>query len=273
MHADSYFQIGAAHIKSGMPCQDYAIARVEEEAAIAIVSDGCSSGGLTDVGARVLAHTMARMYNYSDVHDRAPLMERIAHMIATTRYSLGLDWRDMLATVVYAIVDKIDRKVVFYGDGTCIVRYPDKVLTVTLEFAENAPYYMVYSMTSVLSSYKSVYKGNPAPLCVHYRLDTKDGYSEWDEHVGVDDLERGVTVNIEEGAQQVVIFTDGISNFSCSGSGKEKDPNLPIDTLTGFKNVSGEYIKRRMARGIRDLADEGYTLMDDIAAAGIYLGE
>jgi hypothetical protein len=38
-----------------MPCQDYALSGVTRHLAYAVVADGCSSGGKTDIGARVLA--------------------------------------------------------------------------------------------------------------------------------------------------------------------------------------------------------------------------
>ena len=52
---DSVFAIGASHVATGKACQDYTLSRASDTYAYAIVSDGCSSGGMTDVGARVLA--------------------------------------------------------------------------------------------------------------------------------------------------------------------------------------------------------------------------
>src|SRR3989344_1052904 len=52
---DDYFHIGQMHLGSGKPCQDYSFSGVINEGAFAIVSDGCSTGRHTDVGARIIA--------------------------------------------------------------------------------------------------------------------------------------------------------------------------------------------------------------------------
>src|SRR3990167_9350088 len=57
---DSYFHIGHAHLNAGKPCQDYALAATYGVAAYAIVADGCSTGGKTDVGARIVALATAK---------------------------------------------------------------------------------------------------------------------------------------------------------------------------------------------------------------------
>ena len=57
---DEYFHIGRAHLGNGQPCQDYALSGQTEETAWAIISDGCSSGGKTDIGARLITLTTAK---------------------------------------------------------------------------------------------------------------------------------------------------------------------------------------------------------------------
>ena len=54
LQTDHYFHIGKAHLTGGKPCQDYAISQVYQDAAFALVCDGCSSGRHTDVGSRIL---------------------------------------------------------------------------------------------------------------------------------------------------------------------------------------------------------------------------
>ena len=55
LHTDHYFHIGDTHLTAGKPCQDYAISSVDNNAAFAVVSDGCSTGGDTDIGSRIIA--------------------------------------------------------------------------------------------------------------------------------------------------------------------------------------------------------------------------
>ena len=53
-YVDDYFHIGQMHLGSGKPCQDYSFSGIIDEGAFAIVSDGCSTGRHTDVGARII---------------------------------------------------------------------------------------------------------------------------------------------------------------------------------------------------------------------------
>lgn len=54
MNSDCYFEIGHSHTI----CQDYALTgKINDVLSYAIISDGCSSSPLVDVGARLLAHS------------------------------------------------------------------------------------------------------------------------------------------------------------------------------------------------------------------------
>ena len=59
-HADCSFHIGAQHLRLGLPNQDYALAGNLDDRAYVVVSDGCSSGGRTDIGARLVSLAAAR---------------------------------------------------------------------------------------------------------------------------------------------------------------------------------------------------------------------
>ncbi len=55
LKTDHTFQIGLQHLQTGKPCQDFALSgTIADDLVYAIVSDGCSSGGMTDIGARLM---------------------------------------------------------------------------------------------------------------------------------------------------------------------------------------------------------------------------
>jgi len=109
---DSYFHIGKIHLNNGKPCQDYALSDVFDDAALVIISDGCSTGGHTDVGARMLALSTAvairehwavsRTVLGHTVPQEIGMRQKIA--MAGSREILGLDQQDMLATCIYQYI-------------------------------------------------------------------------------------------------------------------------------------------------------------------------
>ena len=127
---DDHFLIGATHLTSGKPCEDYAASGASEDFAFAIVSDGCSSAGLTDTGARLVTHAAARAIreHWNVSHDvtsplspfEIELQQEIA--LGGIRQALGLAPRDMLATCAYACVEKLGGFVNIRGDGVIASR-------------------------------------------------------------------------------------------------------------------------------------------------------
>jgi hypothetical protein len=111
LYTDDYFHIGAAHLGSGLPCQDYALSRSTGDMAYAIVSDGCSTGGRTDSGARVVAHTAEVAIRDDWLRNRRPepfsIPEMTMHqkvLMQNAKQNLGLLPQDLLATCSYAYV-------------------------------------------------------------------------------------------------------------------------------------------------------------------------
>ncbi len=81
-HTDHHFIIGHGHLADGKPCQDYTLSGLVGGGAYAVVSDGCSSAGQTDIGSRIIAITTGNaiieaieqtLVSRDDVHKRGEL--------------------------------------------------------------------------------------------------------------------------------------------------------------------------------------------------------
>ncbi len=270
--ADSYFHIGATHVRSGLPCEDYALAYASDSLAYAIVSDGCSSGGRTDVGARVLAHLTARALVREE--ERAPnevhadvVATRVELLLDEGRLLLGLAEQDMLATALVAVIAGDGGYVRVYGDGIVARVYDDGLLSLSaFSWADNTPYYPSYA-NGALSSFMEAHGGNAdAPRLTEERVEVRDGVIERVEvsHTLAEGM-AGIHVAIshEEMARVRVlaVFSDGLMQV-------EGVPWIEVvqDALA-FRTTTGAFLKRRMIRQLKTYERDGKVSYDDVAGA------
>ncbi len=285
LYTDDYFHIGASHLGGGIPCQDYALSRALEDGsmAYAIVSDGCSTGGRTDVGSRIIVHT-------ADVAIRDLWKRRSDHIVGGAekeidlhqqvlltgaKVQLGVEQRDLLATCMYAIVSKKGVIVHVRGDGViAIVRRNGSISLRRYDWSQNMPLYPAYFEDNFRAFAQA-----------HGTEDTKSALIEevWDispnascervfaeKHeinVGID----GITIRMGGVALQneisfVCLFTDGVTQVD------GVDWKDAVLSLVSFKSTAGSFAKRRMISFIKDAQKKGKGPLDDIAYAVIRVG-
>lgn len=149
--SDSYFHIGAQHMRSGLPCEDYALHGKAGNVQYLVVSDGCSSGGRTDVGARLLAHTTARAIERG-AEDTAPTVDPWSIQLSSNllldgvEHSLALRPSDMFATLLVGVVQANgDGYARIYGDGVVAATYTNGVRVYSqVSWDDNMPFYPRY---------------------------------------------------------------------------------------------------------------------------------
>lgn len=284
--ADAYFTIGQAHIISGKPCQDYAIAEhTDPDGAIAVVSDGCSGGRNTDVGSRVIALATAGVLktHWSGHHD-APTLDD-ANIIATAsdkvmldiQSALGCHLEDMLATRLYAYLGAIGGIAHVQGDGVIAWREAnDTIIARRYEWRDPSnpqrqtpPFYPIYS-DDTYQGFTDYYGGDSAALAFHcdeVRF-TGDGIISHSTVVStIAEGIRGGIVLLPPSTRTVAVFTDGITQIQEADRKDVLWSNAVKEMLT-FKSTTGEFAKRRMMHYVKQSRRQGGSgPLDDLSYA------
>lgn len=240
---------GSAHVDSAAQCQDYALASKLGEPAWAIVSDGCSTGGHSDIGARMWAHA-ARMV----LQERGPSVladeeSCIAHLLAKATPLLApFDYADGFATLMLAASDGKSARVQVFGDGVVAALRGDDTLQVwDIRYDLNAPRYLNYARDE---QSEMQWAEATAGTCfrVVFSEYEPDGYlaqmtpSELDA-AGT----AGLSLEFEDVSdlQALFVCTDGVSSIP------DQSLSEVIRQLVQVKNPVGQYMQRRLGSMVR----------------------
>ena len=273
---DHYFQIGHAHYTAGKPCQDHALSRSNGSVACAIVSDGCSSGGNTDVGARVL--TLGTLQAIRD-HARAPngtlasaevsITARQQQIISAARPILGLEQNDMLATCAYVYLTGEGGLVRVHGDGVVAWKYHNGDVSMRrYDWAGNMPFYPSYEGPD-LDAFVRYHGDDTQAMRLTEQAIVRRANGSYDCFASIGhSLAQGIAgISIEISPahlaqlEYIAVFTDGVTQID------GVDWRCAVSDFLSFKSTAGEFAKRRMIRGIRDMQKIGKGPIDDISYA------
>lgn len=253
IHSDCAFHIGSQHLRNGLPCQDYAIAGDLPDRAYAVVSDGCSSGGKTDVGARLISLAAAKAIRNKtggiDLFDSMSIFD--------------LKQSDMLATCLYMEATQDEVFVEVFGDGVVALLEPTgSICMFRLDWSKNMPCYLCYEEDDFAGFIAA--HGGPDEKAFH--IETYEGGFFSTQSIAVKDGINGHSFNITgRPLKAVAIFSDGITQVD----------GIPwqnaVTQLMSFKSTTGDFVKRRMNRFLRDAEKVGRGPIDDIAMAAIVI--
>ncbi len=271
---DEYFHIGRAHLGSGQACQDYALANKQKQSAWAIVSDGCSSGGKTDIGARLItlgtSQIIQKNITKQSLQTKNIEIERqiILNNLQTT---LGLSTQDMLATCLYAIADERQILVNVCGDGVLALKYLNgDIVMHNFEWTKNMPYYPIYQ-NGLLEKFITAQGGDVKTKCLKEEVWITNIENEQFQCLGnkynLGEAIGGVNLKISqenlEDLQFIALFSDGVTQVD---GVKWQEA---VRRLLSFKNTTGAFAKRRMIRFIKNTQKTGKGPIDDISFAVI----
>lgn len=280
LKTDHSFHIGEQHLRNGKPCQDYALSgMLNADLAYAIVSDGCSSGGMTDIGARLMALATKRAlvelvktpdFPQSDNDVQAVNLLRDSYLEAY-RVSLDLDYRDLLATCLWAVASPQTAYYHVTGDGVVVVRYRNCWAVNTFEWAKNMPYYPIYRLCDTQADYLSAQANIDKPFNRTITGSHGDGIDiVFSETFDAADSMRGLGFAPELENKtgpgpltHIALFSDGVQQVDAI------DTFGVSSSLTQFKSTQGQFAVRRMNRFLRDAKKIGRGPIDDIAYAVI----
>lgn len=280
MHTDAHFVTGSAHQTSGKPCQDYADASALNGGAFAIVSDGCSTGGRTDIGARavVLSTAQAIRYHWNTTKNTqlegAPQEIAIERrlVMAAAQKTLGCNQNDMLATCLYAYLSPQGGIIQLQGDGVAAWQYTDGTIEmVRFDWENSAPAYPVY-VDDNFAQFITFHGGDIDAIKLtsqRWRHTEKDGFVQLTSAVHtLGEGIRGITIPLwVDSLKCVAVFSDGVTQV------ENIDWKDAVHSMLAFKTTAGDFAKRRMIRFVRDAGKLGKGPIDDLAYAVIMLDE
>jgi len=283
LQTDHYFHIGKAHLTGGKPCQDYAISQTFHGAAMAIICDGCSSGGQTDVGARLLAlTTLTALQNHWLTNGQIVSEQTIPEIrlnqkikLAASCQLLGLEPNDLLATCIYAYLEPQGGLIHVQGDGVVALKFNNQqILMYRYEWQDNRPYYPAYAenrLTDFIFAHGNDLQALRLKAEKWQSINNQHQLLQTDNYTLSQGLQ-GIFLNldqnlIDQGLEYIAVFSDGVTQID-----NVKWQDAVTDFLS-FKNTKGEFAKRRMIRGISEMIKLNKGPLDDIAYAVIRLDQ
>lgn len=271
---DHAFHIGEQHLRRGIPAQDYTLTGKRTDGIpFAVVSDGCSSGGATDIGARLVALATKRALSEAKTVDARQINAERDLYLETYRRTLHLTSHDMLATSLWAIMDFESLTISVTGDGVFALIFDDHTPPYFYEVCwdKNTPYYPSYRLSGVDEGFKKLHD-NPTPLSiVTARTDgiatELTNQNEYHIEPGMQGLTFTFNRETNVFASQIigaVLFSDGVTQVDNYTTAEV------VAGLTSFKSVTGQFFTRRLNRFLQDTKKRGYGPQDDISGAALY---
>ncbi len=246
--------------KNHQICEDYIVA---DDPNTVIISDGCTSSPMTDVGSRILTHSAfkciaenQKRLSYNKDLWYQTTGEWIIHRAYAMAELMGLSQFTLDATLLmaYRVNDIIN--IHMYGDGYIIlVSWDNKLTILEVSYEPNYPYYLSY----LLDPLRKMSYGDKA--CI--KRVTINGVKGGDNSYGVHS-KYGYSLN---DYQTILIASDGLGTFNFSDGRSDLDIINEIVTFKPSK-VKNRFIYRRAKKVISQYEKKGFTHHDDIAIGG-----
>ncbi len=202
---------GTQHQRVGKNNQDAYYSLLSEQAAIAVVCDGCGSGQHSEVGAkigaRLVVETLWRAISSPTPHPPLLNWETVQQDLLTQLQALiqamGENWQQtvsnyFLFTIVGAIITPSDVSIFSLGDGLILLN--GQLISIG-PFPGNAPPYLAYNLLNP--------KSNQWQFQLHKQM------------------------NIDE-AESIIIGTDGVNDLIAATGRTLPGKNIPIPPIHQF---------------------------------------
>lgn len=274
MTTDSYYAIGKSHLV----CQDVA-RHGDGETPFIIVCDGCSGSPQTELGAPILAQTIAVEYDrwagYWHADGGGPQQLAIAALWEAVRAAASLHLHRLALDATLMIAQRIERavEVSVWGDGAIMWRLKSgQRLLRTIEFKHGAPAYLNYHSDPARAAAYMQQTEDGLRIISTYR-DTGGGFSLIDsfEDTGMGPHSIGLRV---DAVDLVLLASDGLGSFQRRIDSRfEAVPITEVaDKAFGFKGMAGSFVARRMRRFLTVEAPAlGWHHDDDLSVAAIHV--
>jgi hypothetical protein len=270
-----------------MPCQDFAdgFTTVNQDKAFIVVSDGCSSGGQTDLGARFLSRRLYAQMQQLLKSSEADLTHSIAQQVCVEDLEMfALETHDLTATLLYAVADQKGISMHMYGDGVMVVLLSDgSIVMRKAEWQKNTPYYPIYGSklgreVGLYEKFLEVHRECEFPYEVTTLSIQGDSMDIQHSFHGIDygmsGIHSFVCLDPADSVRPcaVGIFTDGVGQVIRDlGSIETKDWTSVILDCVRIRNPAGAFLKRRVRRAMQQWSSQEFFPQDDLSGAMIWL--
>lgn len=284
MHTDCATLPGTSHLRQARSSQDFTLHGTGPGGLHwALVADGCSTGGSTDLGARIWGLAARKVLQETESVFSMPAGELQHRIVSAAEPTLDtLDFSDGFATLALVLGQGSSIRVLIWGDGEalCVDRNA-RVLWQSLSYSFNAPLYLNYLRHPVAAAqWRAQTNGQHKTVCtclLDCASSTKEpdcqtqsqafeditgNASAWEWRFEVGSGEHATS----QDAAYVLVSTDGVQ--SCSRAAA-----LVVQEVCAIRSSVGEFLKRRMGKLWKTWQERGQLPSDDLSVAGICLLE
>lgn len=265
---DTFLRVGKQHAV----CEDYILAG-EQPFPYVILADGCSSSVHTDVGARLLCHSVKFLLELNPASHYLPEYDCIAnfaiHNAKPAVDLLHINPSCLDATLIVAFVHENNVHVRMYGDGNIItVKRDNKDISLyRASYDKNAPDYVSYRADEHRRELYKNLQDNKRRVIKYVFNSTFSKITAY---------EFGGPYNtfdfMLDEYECVLVASDGIETFldqANPGNGPLLIEQV-IRELTAFKNPHGEFVKRRLKRMTQIFEGQSIYHFDDLSIGGFH---
>jgi len=273
-NVDTFLIIGDSH----HICEDYIISGMYPSPYI-ILGDGCSSSKNTDVGSRILVHCVKNILTTSLSFDSLISKEDLGYKAIDlardiiNKFDLNLNSLDSTIIVMFEFKGNI--YTYFYGDGHLFLRHKGGSFTShAFQYKHNAPYYLSYNLDlKRMTDYQLLMSEEYNKSFTHTVIEgcNSNDFIENNYYENYNSLMPFI-INIEKSdIEYIGIASDGVESFCKNGD--KKNAHSILTEFVAFKNVKGEFVKRRCKKAIKSEIKDGWKHYDDISFGAFVIGE
>lgn len=259
--ADAHFRMGTSHEAEGSCCQDYALAE-NGRLPFAVVSDGCSTSGRTDIGARLWCLAARDTLSWSFTLD-PPRIRALQF-----RDTVGVDIEDMDATLGFVKANEDgSMTTLLAGDGVMAARTPTETEIVVVEWAGNMPGYPSYhgerkrlfiEQSTALAKLPYRFTRFAVPDGSHTGVVVDGGECSAEQGL------KGISVKWAAHTEIAAVMSDGVGQVS------GLDLQTVVTELLAFGPArEGAFARRRLNGALKRWAKDGHRPVDDISIAAL----
>lgn len=153
-----------------------------------------------------------------------------------------------------------------FGDGFVIYKTNKRLFNIEVIWENNMPYYLSYELDpNRKKQFKDiVIKSGKKLISEAMYIKTSYGYF----HNIMDDNQNFYNLSkVASNIDFIAVASDGLSSFVNQNTNEQIDSRIIIEQMFSFKNITGEFLKRRVYRALKDFEKENIVPMDDVSVA------